>query len=152
MKRLKNESGFTLIEVVLIIIVLGVLAAVAMVQFGTIADDSKQAALDGAFGSFNTQLALAVNTLKGLPHDDDDTTAGSFKLEVYDKVTIAGGTVKKKLVNAAVCANPTCDWRLYVDDDNDGACEDGEWREDWRYTETTGAITNLAVKSSAGAC
>jgi prepilin-type N-terminal cleavage/methylation domain-containing protein len=152
MKLLKNQSGFTLIELVLIIVVLGILAAVAMVQFGTITDDAKKAGLDGAFAPFNAQLALAVNTLKRLPHDDADATAASFKLEVYDKVTIAGGTAKKKFINAALCANPNCDWRLYVDDDNDNTCEAGEWREDWRYQESTGAITNLAAKSTAGAC
>lgn len=152
MKLLKDQSGFTLIELVLIIVILGVLAAVAMVQFGTIVDDSKKAALDGAFAPFNAQLALSVNANKKLPHDDGDATANSFRLEVYDKVTLAGGTVKKKLINAALCANPNCDWRLYVDDDNDGSCEDGEWREDWRYTESTGAITNLATKGNSGAC
>jgi len=152
MRILKSESGFTLIELVLIIVVLGVLGAVAMVQFGTIVDDSKKAALDGAFAPFNAQLSLAVSTNKKLPHDDGDATANSFKLEVYDKVTLTGGTVKKKFVNAALCANPLCDWRLYVDDDNDNLCEDGEWREDWRYTESTGAFTNLAAKSKVGAC
>jgi prepilin-type N-terminal cleavage/methylation domain-containing protein len=147
---LRNERGFTLIELVLIIIVLGVLAAVATVQFGTIVDDSKKSSIDGGLGPFNSQLALAVNTLKKLPQDDDNA-AGSFKVEVYDKVTLAGGTLKKK-DDGTVCDNPNCDWWLYVDDDSDAACEVGEWKEQYRYQESTGAITVLTAKATAGTC
>ena len=62
MKILRNEKGFTLIELVLIIVILGILGAVATVQFGTITRDANIASLDGAGGPYGTQLALAVNT------------------------------------------------------------------------------------------
>lgn len=67
MKILRNEKGFTLIELVLIIIVLGLLAAVAIVQFGTITTDARNASLQGAVGPYSAQLAIAVNTVRGLP-------------------------------------------------------------------------------------
>lgn len=97
MKMLKNEKGFTLIELVLVIVVLGILAAVATVQFGTIVADSREAAVDGAFGPYNAQLALAVNSLRALPTTNDAVacpgTAGSFRAEVFCRTTIAGGDV-----------------------------------------------------------
>lgn len=152
MNTLKNEEGFTLVELVLVIVVLGILASVAMVQFGTITDDAKKSAIDGAFGPYNAQLALAVNKNKKLPHDDADGTANSFKIEVYDATILAGGNVKTKFVNTNLCNNPNCDWRIYVDDNNNGACDAGEWHGDFRYQEATGAITVLAAKTNAGAC
>jgi prepilin-type N-terminal cleavage/methylation domain-containing protein len=67
MKMLKNEKGFTLIELVLTIVVLGVLAAFATIQFGTITQTSRDAALQGASGTVGAQLAVAINDLRGLP-------------------------------------------------------------------------------------
>ncbi len=91
MKTLRSEAGFTLIELVIIIVVLGILAAVATVQFGNIIQDSKDAAVQGAAGSYNAQLALAINTLKALPSGG---AGGTFKTEVYDKTTVSGSGVK----------------------------------------------------------
>ncbi len=93
MKMLKNEKGFTLIELVLIIVVLGVLSAVATMQFGSVIGDSKDAAVEGAAGSVNAQLALAVNTLKALP--STGTGAGTFGDEVHAKLTISGSNISK---------------------------------------------------------
>lgn len=97
MKMLKNEKGFTLIELVLVIVVLGILAAVATVQFGTIVADSREATVDGTFGPYSAQLALAVNSLRALPTTNDAVacpgTAGSFRAEVFCRTTISGGDV-----------------------------------------------------------
>ncbi len=67
MKLLKNQAGFTLIELVLVIIVLGILTAVAMIQFGNITQDAKDASLQGLAGAYGAQLAIAVNSVRGLP-------------------------------------------------------------------------------------
>lgn len=67
MKTLRSEAGFTLIELVLIIIVLGILGAVAMVQFGNITTNAKDASLQGLASAYSAQLAIAVNNVRGLP-------------------------------------------------------------------------------------
>jgi MSHA pilin protein MshA len=67
MKMLKNEKGFTLIELVLIIIVLGILSAVAIVQFGTLSRDARDAAIDGVFGALQSQLAISVGECRAYP-------------------------------------------------------------------------------------
>lgn len=67
MKGLKNQSGFTLIELVIVIVVLGILGAVAMIQFGNVTRDAKDASLQGMAGAYGAQLAIAVNNIKGLP-------------------------------------------------------------------------------------
>lgn len=100
MKMLKNEKGFTLIELVLVVVVLAILAAVATVQFGTLVSDANKTALDAAPAAYNAQLALAVNTLKKVPTCLDP--AGGFKTEVFDKVSASGGKVTRAMGTTCV--------------------------------------------------
>lgn len=138
MKILKSEQGFTLIELVLIIVILGILGAVAVVQFGTIITDSKNSAIDGAFGSYSAQLALAINTLKGLP---TGAAGGTFDTEVYSKVAIAGSGVVVSTFTGlsntfSICAGST--------DCIDGApptCAGTHRGARVTYTPATGAIS-----------
>lgn len=132
MKMLKNQRGFTLIELVLVIVVLGVLAAIATVQFGSLVSDSKKAALDGAKGPFSAQLAIAVNTLKAIP------TLAQYGTEVHAKVAFDGGMFKGTY--DAVAGT----WQL-----NNGtalcAAGDGNFKTTGTYNATTGAITFSAT-------
>jgi MSHA pilin protein MshA len=96
MNVLKNEKGFTLIELVLIIIVLGILSAVAIVQFGSLSRDARDATIDGVFGALQSQLAISVGECRAYPTeaagDGDvcDATAsdftGDFGSSVRDRV------------------------------------------------------------------
>lgn len=102
MKVLRNEKGFTLIELVLIIVILGILAAVATVQFGTIMQDSKDAAIRGGAGGANAQLATAINAIEGLPTVAagtavcvTDGTQVTFADTVYECLTFSGGGIFK---------------------------------------------------------
>jgi len=47
-KMLKNEKGFTLIEIIAVIIIMGILAAVAVPKFFSMQDDAVKASLNGA--------------------------------------------------------------------------------------------------------
>jgi MSHA pilin protein MshA len=73
LKNLKNEKGFTLIEIIAVIIIMGILAAVAVPRFFSMQEDAKRAALNGglseAAARFNHAYARFILDKKRAPID-----------------------------------------------------------------------------------
>lgn len=55
----KQQSGFTLIELIMVIVILGILAAFALPKFADLSSDAKKASLDGLAGALKSASAIA---------------------------------------------------------------------------------------------
>jgi len=54
----RQQSGFTLIELVMVIVILGILAVVAVPQFLDLRGDARQASLQGIAGALSSASAI----------------------------------------------------------------------------------------------
>jgi len=63
----KQQSGMTLIELVIVIIVLGIIAAVAAPKFADISGNASTSAIAGSKGAFSSAYVIAIGEQMGTP-------------------------------------------------------------------------------------
>ena len=121
----RSSRGFTLIELVIVIVILGILAAVAIPKYEDMQEQARSATLKGQLGSIRSAVAIQYGR---------NALAGSATFPVLNGTIFADGQIPKEpiMFSNAVKTTPGVD--------NTGG---------WVYSQTTGMVkANLTAYST----
>ncbi len=107
---MKRQNGFTLIELVMVIVILGVLAAVAMPKFIDLKSDAERASVAGVAGAAASASAINYAGCSLTNHSTAGANATKCaKVFSCDsiKAALQGGTWPSTLYSGAIAAGGT---------------------------------------------
>ena len=148
MRQPSNEQGFTLIELIVVIVILGILAAFAIPRFVNLQNDARVSVLQGVTGSLQAASALVyskslINGATGLASSSVNIGQGVTIATAYGYPT--AGSVSQALQNLTNISTDNNGTFWPTSASNSAACK-------VVYTAAASSIAPATVSTNSSDC
>lgn len=96
---MKNSRGFTLIELVMVIVILGILAAVALPKFANLQGNAREASIRAAYGAVSSAMAIVHS--QSIINGDETNATSTVILEGISVAVVYGYPSRASIADAA---------------------------------------------------
>ncbi len=135
MAQRKRTSGFTLVEILIVVVILGILAAIVVPQFTSASESARSSSMSSTLQTIRSQLELYQ-----VQHNGDYPTLAEMWTNLTSATDIDGATDGTDDFGPYLQKAPNNPFR------NGSTCA-ADNSEDWQYTAASGAIVAVVTQA-----